>query len=372
MKKCILVPDSFKGTMSSLEVSEIMKKNIVAAFPDCQVIAIPVADGGEGTVDCFLKALGGEKVFLKTSGPFGDPVDSFYGIIGKLAVIEMAASAGLHLARGRLNPLQASTYGVGELILDAFSRKCTSIVIGLGGSCTNDAGTGMAAALGARFFDKENREFLPVGGTLGEIVSMELTQVHERLKGIQVIAMCDIDNPLFGVNGAAYIYGPQKGASQQEVIILDKQLQGFSKLISEILQFDVSTLKGAGAAGGMGAGVKAFLGGELKQGIDAVLDLVNFEGLLADCDYVFTGEGRLDAQSLSGKVVIGVANRAVKEGVPVIAVVGEMEDGMPDVTELGVTEVYETSNSRSGEDEIRNHCREDLDTTMKAVLKAIE
>jgi glycerate 2-kinase len=368
MKKCILVPDSFKGTMSSLEVSEIMKNNIMMAFPDCQVIAIPVADGGEGTVDCFLQALGGEKIYIKTSGPLGETIDSFYGIIGKLAIIEMAASAGFPLAIGKLNPLEASTFGVGELVRDAIQRGCTSIVLGLGGSCTNDAGAGMAVALGAKFYNTSNTEFLPSGGTLGQVAYMDLSKTRELLKDIHVIAMCDIDNPLFGENGAAIIFAPQKGASPQQVATLDSQLRLFAEVIAKELNIDVSTLKGAGAAGGMGAGVRAFLGGELKQGIDTVLDLVGFESLLAECDYVFTGEGRLDLQSLSGKVVIGVANRARAKGVPVIAVVGEKEDDMPDIYHQGVTKVYETSGARKSEEDIRNNCKEDLSISMKRIL----
>ncbi len=369
MKKCILVPDSFKGTMSSLEVSEIMKNNIMLAFPECQVIALPVADGGEGTVDCFLQALGGEKIFMETRGPLTESVKSFYGIIGNLAIIEMAASAGFPLALGNLNPLHATTYGVGELVRDAIQRGCTSIVLGLGGSCTNDAGAGMAVALGAKFYDKDHNEFLPVGGNLGKVASIDLRETRDLVKDIHIIAMCDIDNPLFGGNGAAHVFGPQKGASHKQVLALDSQLRFFADAIDKALNIDVSTLKGAGAAGGMGAGVYAFLGGTLKQGIDTVLDLVGFENLLVGCDYVFTGEGRLDYQSLSGKVVIGVGNRARAKGVPVIAVVGEMEDHMPDVFDQGVTRVYETSGSRKNEYEIKNHCKDDLDIAMKNILK---
>lgn len=368
MKKCILVPDSFKGTMSSLEVSEIMKVNIHHFFPDCQVVAIPVADGGEGTVDSFLQALGGREVHVKTRGPFEGHVDSFYGIVGELAIIEMAASAGFPLAKGILDPMNATTYGVGELVRHAIEHGCTEIVLGLGGSCTNDAGVGMTAALGGRFLNGKGEDFLPVGGTLAEVESIDLTATRELLKGIHLIAMCDIDNPLYGPNGAAHVFAPQKGATQEQVIVLDNQLRLLSETISLSLGIDVSDLKGAGAAGGMGAGVYAFLGGELKKGIDTVLDLVNFESLLDECDYIFTGEGKLDYQSLSGKVVVGVGNRAKARGVPVIAVVGEMEEGLDEIFDQGVTRVYETSSGRKNEEDIRIHCREDLNNTMRKIL----
>jgi glycerate kinase len=368
MKKCILVPDSFKGTMSSLEVSAIMRTNIIEFFPDCHIVVIPVADGGEGTVDCFLKALGGEKIHLATRGPFGERVASFYGVVGELAVIEMAASAGYALAKGKQDPLNATTYGVGELIEDAINRHCTRIVLGLGGSCTNDAGAGMVVALGGRFYDQDGNVFLPVGKNLGDVASIDLAAVRERLEGIELAAMCDIDNPLFGLDGAAYVFAPQKGATPADVAVLDDQLRRLSRTIVQSLGLNVADLKGGGAAGGMGAGVNAFLGGQLKRGIDTVLDLVGFEGHLPGCDYVFTGEGKLDQQSLAGKVVVGVGNRAKAMGVPVIAVVGAMERSAAAIFDHGVIKVYETGSGRLGEEEISAHCREDLSATMKLVL----
>ena len=371
MKKCILVPDSFKGTMSSLEVSQIMKNRILKRFPDCQVIAIPVADGGEGTVDCLLEALHGDKISLTTKGPFLDSAESFYGRVGDLAIIEMAASAGFHLAQEKLNPLRTTTYGVGELIRHAVNQGAKEIILGLGGSCTNDGGSGMAAALGTRFIDGKGVEFIPVGGTLGEVVEIDNSRTRDFLKDVRVIAMCDIDNPLFGETGAAYVFAPQKGATPVQVDYLDQQLRIFSSTIKTSLGVDVSKLSGGGAAGGMGAGVKAFLNGELKSGIDTVLDLVGFENLLDNCDWVFTGEGKLDYQSLSGKVVIGVGHRAMKEGVPVIAVVGEREEGLQDLYRQGVARVYETSSQRKDFEDIRAHCREALRGTMDKILGEI-
>lgn len=369
MRKCIILPDSFKGTMSALRVCEIMKKCILQVFPNCEVIAIPVADGGEGTVDCFLQALGGRKVKLQTSGPFMENIESFYGITeDNTAIIEMAAAAGLPLAAGKLDPEKASTYGVGELIYDAAMKGCKRIILGLGGSCTNDGGAGMAAALGTKFYDEYGVPFIPVGGTLSQVFQIDISETTKLLKGIEIIAMCDIDNPMYGENGAALIFAPQKGADEKIVARLEQQLRCFSHTIHMSLGIDVSELKGAGAAGAMGAGVYAFLGAALKRGIEIVLDLVDFDTLLTKCDYVFTGEGRLDRQSLSGKVVMGVSGRAKAKHVPVIAVVGSMEKELKEIYDMGVTAVYETSINRKTMDEIKMHCEEDLETIMKEIL----
>ena len=228
MKKCILIPDSFKGTMSASEVCSIMKESILAIYPECDIMSIPVADGGEGTVDCFLQAFNrGRKVFLKTKDPFLKQMESFYGIIDDVGIIEMAASAGFAAANGKMDPENASTYGVGELLNDAIDKGCRKIILGLGGSCTNDGGAGMAAALGTKFYDKTGETFIPVGGNLANVVRIDISETKERLRNITVEAMCDIDNPLYGENGAAYVFGPQKGADPDKVKVLDYHLHLF-------------------------------------------------------------------------------------------------------------------------------------------------
>ncbi len=372
MKKCILVPDSFKGTMSSVTVSEIMGESIRRHFPRCKIIAIPVADGGEGTVECFLRVLGGEKVYTPVKDPFMKEIDSFYGISGNVAIIEVAAAVGLPLAMGRMNPMSATTYGVGQLIKDAIEKGCRKIILGLGGSCTNDAGAGMAAALGTRFIDARGCELIPAGGTLSQVAEIDISETKKLMRGIEIVAMCDIDNPMYGENGAAYVFAPQKGADKETVVALDAQLRSFAEVIQRSLGVDVSSVKGAGAAGAMGAGVYALLGGKLKQGIDTVLDLAAFDQLLEGCDWVFTGEGKLDSQSLSGKVVIGVSARAKRKNVPVIAVVGTKEGDLEQVFEKGVTRVYETNKGRKGFSDIQEHCREDLRETMEEILSGRE
>ncbi len=349
MKKAVLVPDSFKGTMSSIEICEIMSEKISQFYPDCTLRSVPVADGGEGSVDCFLTALGGEKIYCEVNGPYFEKMRAFYGILpDNTAVIEMAACAGLPLVDGRLNPEKTSTYGVGELILDAAKRGCKKIILGLGGSCTNDAGCGAAAAVGIKYFDKNNNSFIPTGGTLCDVASVSLAEKSPLLSDVEIITMCDIDNPLFGKKGAAYVFAPQKGADPSTVEMLDAGLMHISEVIRRDLGCDVSTLPGGGAAGGFGAGMSAFLSSKLQMGIETVLDAVDFDTLIADADVVFTGEGRLDSQSLRGKVVIGVAKRCALRHVPVVAVVGDAESDIAPVYDAGVTAVFSTN--RKAED----------------------
>ena len=370
MKKCVIMPDSFKGTMSAAEASRIMEESVREAFPECEIIAAPAADGGEGTVDCFLSALGkGKKVMLMTKGPFMDEVQSFFGVADGLGIVEMAASSGLDLAKGRLDPAKASTYGAGELVLAAIERGCNMIALGLGGSCTNDCGAGMAAALGTKFYDETGKTFIPVGGTLDKVVHIDVSETAKRLKGVHITAMCDIDNPLYGENGAAYVFAPQKGADQEKVELLDRNLRRFARTVQNSLGVDISGIKGAGAAGGAGAGAYAFFGAELQRGIDAFLDIVRFEEMIKGCDCIFTGEGRLDAQSLGGKAAVGIARRAKTFGVPVIAVTGTFEGSAESMKREGVSRIFETCVGRCGMGEIKKHCRGDLKNTMKEICK---
>jgi len=372
MKKCIIIPDSFKGTMSSVEVCEIMKKAVLDNYPQCEVITVPVADGGEGTVDCFLYALrDGRKVIANVNGPYMKEIQSFYGIAGDTAIIETAAAAGIMLTEKNPDPSATSTFGAGQLLLDALDKGCNKIIIGLGGSGTNDAGAGMAAALGTRFYNKYGETFIPVGANLGEVVRIDNTEAIEMLKGIQITAMCDVDNPLFGKNGAAYVFAPQKGADPAMVELLDNNLRRFSDTIKDSLNIDVSGLKGGGAAGGMGAGLYAFLGARLMRGIDTVLSLVEYDRLLDGCDCVFTGEGKLDKQSFGGKVVIEIGKRASLKNVPVIAVVGSKEKDTDDVYNFGIKYVVTTAVPGQSFESIKNKCREDLYSSINNFIKKL-
>ena len=373
MEKILLVPDSFKGTLSSRQVCQVMAGQLRRFFPQAQVKSIPVADGGEGSVEAFLAAAGGERRMLTVTGPFGEPVEAFYGILGdgRTAVIEMAACAGLPLAEGRLNPERATTYGVGELLLAAKEAGCTKAILGLGGSCTNDGGAGAAAALGAKFTRADGAAFVPTGGTLGEIAALDVSPVAQALQGMELTAMCDIDNPLYGDAGAAAVFAPQKGADAAMVARLDAGLRHLGQVAARCLGRDFSHLPGAGAAGGLGFGMAAFCGAQLRMGIDAVLDAVGFDSLLPGTDVVFTGEGKIDFQSARGKVVSGVAARCRKAGVPVVAVVGQIDQGFEEMYQQGLTAVFSINRAAQPFAESRFHAGENLALTMENIARLL-
>ena len=373
MEKILLVPDSFKGTLSSRQVCQVMAGQLRRFFPQAQVKSIPVADGGEGSVEAFLAAAGGERRTRTVTGPFGEPVEAFYGILGdgRTAVIEMAACAGLPLAEGRLNPERATTYGVGELLLAAKEAGCTKAILGLGGSCTNEGGAGAAAALGAKFTRADGTAFVPTGGTLGEIAALDVSPVAQALQGMELTAMCDIDNPLYGEAGAAAVFAPQKGADAAMVARLDAGLRHLGQVAARCLGRDFSHLPGAGAAGGLGFGMAAFCGAQLRMGIDAVLDAVGFDSLLPGTDVVVTGEGKIDSQSARGKVVSGVAARCRKAGVPVVAVVGQIGQGFEEMYQQGLTAVFSINRAAQPFAESRFHAGENLALTMENIVRLL-
>jgi len=342
MKKAVIIPDSFKGTLSSLQICGIIEGKINDYFPDCNTISIPVADGGEGSVDCFITALGGERISIVVKNPYFEDMRSFYGIIGggNTAVIEMAACAGLPLIEGRKDPSVTTTYGVGQLILDAAKRGVKKIIVGLGGSGTNDGGCGAAAAVGIDFLNKKGEKFVPAGGTIHEIAEIDMTGKNRILDGIEIITMCDIDNPMYGMTGAAHVFGPQKGASPEMVLLLDEGIKHLSEVIKKNLGKDLGNIPGSGAAGAMGAGMMAFFDSKLQMGIETVLDTVKFDSIISDADIIFTGEGKIDSQSLRGKVVIGVAKRAKKQNVPVIVIVGGADNDIDRAYDFGVTSIF--------------------------------
>ncbi|WMJ22823.1 glycerate kinase [Paludicola sp. MB14-C6] len=373
MKKIVLIPDSFKGTMSSGEICDIMEKSIKKTYPSAQIISIPVADGGEGSVDAFLCAVGGEKKKVIVKGPYFEDVEAFYGVIdnGETAIIEMAACAGLPLVGDNKNPKATTTYGVGQLILSALEQGCKKIIMGLGGSATNDAGTGAAAALGIKFTDSNNKEFIPVGGTLKNIAHIDMTELDNRLKSVQFITMCDIDNPLFGESGAAFIFAPQKGATPNDVLELDDGLKHISNIIKKDLNKDVSELKGAGAAGGMGGGMVAFFNSKLQMGIETVLDTVNFDSLAKDADMVFSGEGKIDSQSIRGKVVIGVAKRTKLYDIPLVAIVGDIGDDIEEAYDKGVSAIFSINRVAVDFKYAKQRAKDDLFHTMDNLMRFI-
>lgn len=340
MKKCIVVSDSFKGTLSSLEICAIARLCFNKLDPECELVTIPVADGGEGTVDSFAEALNAERRTLTVSDPFGRPVEAQYAVKGNTAIIEMASCAGLSLVGNTPDPGRATTYGVGELILDAVKSGCTEIKLGLGGSSTNDGSCGCAAALGTVFTDSEGKVFVPTGGTLSKIAKIDNSLTQERLAGVTITLICDVDNPLYGPSGAAYTFAPQKGADAECVKFLDSELMALDARLIETFGRSFAELSGAGAAGGMGAGAVAFLGAKMQRGIDVVLDTVGFDEKLDGAELVITGEGRIDSQSVHGKVICGIAKRTAAKNIPLIALVGGIDDSADCAYSEGISAMF--------------------------------
>ena len=372
MKKAILIPDSFKGTMSAPEVCEVMKDCILKAFPDCRVEAIPIADGGEGTIDCYLAAMGGRSISLPCCGPFGETVTGRFGVTeDNTAVVEMAVCAGLPLVEGRLDPEGTTTYGVGQLLLAAAESGCRQILVGLGGSCTNDGGCGAAAACGVKFYRADGETFVPTGGTLCQIDRIDASELSPILSECKILTMCDITNPLHGPNGAAYVFAPQKGADAAAVERLDEGLKHLDRILRRDLHSDAAEQPGAGAAGGMGAGMMAFFGSRLCSGIDTMLAQTQFTRRIADADVIFTGEGRIDTQSVQGKALSGIAAAAKAQGKKVIAVVGA-DDSTEAVYDMGITAIFTINRRAESLDESRHKSRDNLAAAMDNILRILK
>ena len=370
MAKYVLIPDSFKGTLSSEDICRIASEEILRLEPEAEICAIPVADGGEGTVDAFLAAVGGTRAEVPCTGPCGQEVMGFYGLLPDgTAVVEMAAAAGLPLAGACRDPEKTTTYGVGQLMAHALSRGAKRLVLGLGGSATNDGGCGAAAALGAEFLDAEGRAFVPTGGTLTQIAHIRMKGLRETLAGAEVTVMCDIDNPLCGPAGAAAVFGPQKGADAAMVARMDAGLRHLAETLEKDVGMEVLTLAGGGSAGGFGAGAAAFFGGQLRMGIDVVLDLTDFDRKCRGASLVITGEGHLDSQSLRGKTVVGVARRARALGVPAAALVGGCETALDAVYAEGVSGVFPIHPALCTWPQAAARTEEDLRFTMGNLLR---
>ena len=371
MKKCIVISDSFKGTLSSLEICQIAKKSIPSIFPACEVIAVPVADGGEGTVDCFIQAIGAAPVEVEATGPYGEPIRAVYARKDDKAIIEMACAAGLPMVGNQKDPAKTTTFGVGQVIRHAVENGCREILLGLGGSSTNDGGCGCAAALGVEFLDESGTSFVPVGATLDQICRIDLSQANSLLEGVTITVMCDVDNPLYGPRGAAHIFAPQKGADEEMVTLLDKQLQALDSAFQKELGLSVAQTPGAGAAGGMGGGCVAFLGAALKPGIEAVLDMVDFDRVLEDADLVITGEGRIDSQSVHGKVISGIARRTAPRNVPLVAIVGSIHESAAEAYDLGVSAMFSIDRDATAFETYAHRTGEYYQRTLEDILRLI-
>ncbi len=337
MKKIIIIPDSFKGGLSSLEVCNAIEEGILKVFKDAKIKKIPVADGGEGTVDSILYATGGKIKKVKVKNPLGEIVEAKYGIIDNdKAVIEMAEASGLTLVKEK-NPLKSSTYGTGELIKDAAKNGIKEILIGIGGSATNDCGIGMANALGYKFFDAHGNELEAIAENMIKIAKIDDSNIYKKIFDVKINVACDVRNPLYGKDGATAVYGNQKGVTKESFDLLDNGLKNVAKLVKEKFGKEIDYIEGSGAAGGLGGGLIAFCNAELKSGIDAVLDIVDFENEIKDASLIITGEGAIDGQTKKGKVPVGVARRA--NNIPVIAIVGDIRDGAEAVYDMGIVSI---------------------------------
>lgn len=341
--KIIIAPDSFKESVSASRCAQAIKAGFISIFPQAECICLPIADGGEGTVEAMVEATEGKMVMLPVMGPMGDFVGAFYGLSGdgQTAFIEMAAASGLMLVPlGERNPLLATSYGTGELIRHALDTGVRHIILGIGGSATVDGGMGMAQALGARFVDERGESVGLGGGALERLVNVDLRDLDPRLRECRIDVACDVDNPLLGERGAAAVFGPQKGACAGMVAALDRGLENYAQVLLAATGQDVTAMVGGGAAGGMGAAARVFLNATLKSGIDIVLEAVHLEEALRDADLVITGEGRMDSQTVGGKAPVGVARLAKKHGIPVIAIAGVLGDGVEAVHQHGIDAVF--------------------------------
>ncbi len=365
MKKIIIAPDSFKGTLSANEVCDIIGDALKEKYREIEIEKIPIADGGEGTCEAYLKILGGEKVYASVKSPLMHDIIACYVMLGdRTAVIEMASASGITVEKEN-NALISSSFGTGQLILSALENGAKRIILGLGGSATTDGGAGCITALGGKFLDK-NGEAIPYGGIgLEKLAQIDLSEIDRRIFKTELTVLCDVKNPLYGKNGSAFVFAKQKGASDSEIVLLDRALQNLAEVSEKTLGKDYSSLEGTGAAGGMGFAVSAFLGGKLQSGIDCILDTAKFEEKAKTADLIITGEGKMDSQSLMGKAPFGVAKRSGKT--KVIAVVGLLEADREQAKKLGIEEVFETNELHLPFEEIKGRAKEDLKITAKKI-----
>ncbi|HBN96077.1 MAG TPA: glycerate kinase [Firmicutes bacterium] len=368
----VIAPDSFKGSLTSAEVAEAMAKGVKRVLPQADMTLLPLSDGGEGLVDSLVVASGGRLAEFDVTGPLGTPVTAKMGLMGdgQTAVIEMAQASGLILVpENKRNPLVTTTFGTGELIKKALELGCSHLIIGIGGSATNDGGMGMAQALGFRFFDEQKQPLGQGGGELARLARIDASGRDPRLDDVTIEVACDVNNPLTGPQGAAHIYGPQKGATSEMVEFLDAALSNYDQILQRDLGQDVGKVPGAGAAGGLGAGLMALLGGLLVSGIELVLDVLDFDKKVKGACLVLTGEGKFDAQSAFGKVPMGVAHRARKLGVPVVVIAGSVLPSAEILHGEGVTAYFSILNQPMSLNEAMDHGAELVENQVAEVMR---
>jgi glycerate kinase len=370
----VVAPDSFKECLTATQVSLAISKGIERIVPEADIICIPVADGGEGTVEALVTATGGKIIQTPSVDALNRPIQSFYGILGdgKTAVIEMAAASGIELiASEERNPLITTTFGTGVLLKAALDAGFTQIIIGIGGSATNDGGTGMAQALGFGLFDEDGQPLNLGGGSLCALHSIDWSNVHPKLQEAKITVACDVRNPLLGPSGATYVYGPQKGATPQMLETLEKSMVHFSRILQQEMKINVSEIPGAGAAGGLGAGLMAFCKAEMISGFELVSELTNLEKHISQASLVFTAEGKIDAQTAFGKTISGVGQLAKRYKVPVIALAGMVTDDLTELYKQGVTSVFAIGNRPMSLEESKARARELLSNTTAQIMRIV-
>ncbi|WP_294910036.1 glycerate kinase [uncultured Gilliamella sp.] len=342
-KTFVLAPDSFKESLTAKEVCQAIESGLKKVFPDAKYIHVPMADGGEGTTQSLVDATNGTLHTCEVTGPLGNKVTAYYGILGDntTAVIEMASASGIHLVpKEQRNPLITTTFGTGELILASLKHGIKKIILGIGGSATNDGGAGMAQALGVKFYDKNNQIIAKGGGALEHLAKIDMSEVNPQLDKVEFIVASDVTNPLCGEKGASRVFGPQKGATSEMIKQLDDNLQHYASIIKSQLNKDVATIPGAGAAGGLGAGLMAFTNSKMEKGIDIVIKYSNLENQLIGADFCFTGEGGIDFQTKFGKTPYGVAQTAKKHNIPVIALAGMIGENIEELYPEGINAIF--------------------------------
>ncbi|BBQ82117.1 MULTISPECIES: glycerate 2-kinase [Enterobacteriaceae] len=373
--KIVIAPDSYKESLSATEVAQAIEKGFREIFPQAQFVSVPVADGGEGTVEAMIAATQGRAVMSTVTGPLGDPVQAQWGISGDggTAFIEMAAASGLALVPPeRRNPLITTSYGTGELILQALESGVKSIIIGIGGSATNDGGAGMVQALGAKLCDANGSPIGFGGGSLMSLNHIDISGLDARLQACTIRVACDVTNPLTGPSGASCIFGPQKGATAAMIAELDRNLAHYAEVIKKSLRVDVKEVPGSGAAGGMGGALMAFLGAELRSGIEIVTQALNLEEHIHDCTLVVTGEGRLDSQSIHGKVPVGVASVAKKYHKPVIGIAGSLTRDVGVVHQYGIDSVFSVLNRIGSLEEAFREAADNIYLTSRNIAATLQ
>ena len=370
--KIIIAPNAFKDSLSAIDAAEAMAEGVLAAVPEANIELVPVADGGDGLTEIVLKALDGQQVKANVTDPLGRPIEAQFCYLPdrKTAIIEMAEASGLRLLKStERNPMLTTTLGTGQMILAALDLGAKRILIGLGGSATNDGGLGMAVALGAAFLDNNSKIIDPIGKNLSLISNVDLSNMDARVAQTTFEAICDVRNPLFGKDGAAYVYGPQKGANTEQVEKLDAGLRNLADILRKSVNMDVSKLESAGAAGGSGMGLHVFFGAKLRPGVDIVLDLVNLDGALENADLVLTGEGQIDWQTAFGKAPAGVAQAAKRHNIPCLALAGSIGKNVEELHKVGITAVFSICQGPVPLEQALKHAHQNLAKTTQQVVR---